>query len=246
AELDVPASRPVDFGVCDDGKSVYQLLTWIDGEDAAEVLPTLNEAEQYALGIKSGEILRKIHSIPAPVTIEPWATRFQRKIDDWVEKYNSNPAVHSDIGAVIIEYLRKNCRILENREQTFIHGDFNTENIIICNGELGLIDFNSYNSPYGDPWWEFYSIAWTNTEPIHYFRGQINGYFSSNPPEEFFAVLAYYCAYCALTAIADTEELNGQSNGVDVANMILRWYDNFNSVVPSWYLQDWSIENDQT
>ncbi|MDR0904730.1 MAG: phosphotransferase, partial [Oscillospiraceae bacterium] len=40
AELDVPASRPVDFGVCDDGKSVYQLLTWIDGEDAAEVLPT--------------------------------------------------------------------------------------------------------------------------------------------------------------------------------------------------------------
>jgi GrpB-like predicted nucleotidyltransferase (UPF0157 family) len=28
AEFDIPASRPVNFGVCDDGTSVYQLLTW--------------------------------------------------------------------------------------------------------------------------------------------------------------------------------------------------------------------------
>lgn len=29
-KLGVPASHPVDFGVCGGGKSVYQLLTWVD------------------------------------------------------------------------------------------------------------------------------------------------------------------------------------------------------------------------
>ena len=76
AELNVPASRPIDFGVCNGGKSVYQLLIWIDGEDAESVLPILTETEQYVLGIRSGEILRKIHSIPAPNTQEDWEVRF--------------------------------------------------------------------------------------------------------------------------------------------------------------------------
>jgi aminoglycoside phosphotransferase (APT) family kinase protein len=58
AEFYVPTSRPVNFGICDDGKSVYQLLMWIDVKDLESALPTLSEAEQYALGIKSGEILQ--------------------------------------------------------------------------------------------------------------------------------------------------------------------------------------------
>jgi hypothetical protein len=57
---------PVDFGKCGDGKSVYQLLTWCDGKDLEAVLPALTEAEQYKLGQKAGQTLRKIHSIPAP------------------------------------------------------------------------------------------------------------------------------------------------------------------------------------
>ena len=64
--LGVPMSQPIDFGTCDNGKSVYSLLTWCDGEDAEAVLPFLTETEQYVLGTKSGEILKHIHSIPAP------------------------------------------------------------------------------------------------------------------------------------------------------------------------------------
>lgn len=66
AALDVPMSKPLDFGTCDNGKSVYSLLTWCDGEDAESVLPKYSEIEQYMLGFESGKILRVIHSIPAP------------------------------------------------------------------------------------------------------------------------------------------------------------------------------------
>jgi len=87
AALGVPMSLPVAFGVCDHGGSVYSLLTWSDGEDAETVLPTLTETEQYVLGLKSGEILRKIHSIPAPESQEEWSSRFNRKTDQKIKKY---------------------------------------------------------------------------------------------------------------------------------------------------------------
>ncbi len=45
AALGVPMSQPVDFGICDNEKSVYSLLTWCDGEDAEAILPCLTETE---------------------------------------------------------------------------------------------------------------------------------------------------------------------------------------------------------
>jgi len=73
AALGVPMSQPIDFGICDNGKSVYSLLTWCDGEDAETILPRLTETEQYVLGIKSGDILRLAHSIPALKEQEEWS-----------------------------------------------------------------------------------------------------------------------------------------------------------------------------
>lgn len=59
SESSIPMSQPIDFGVCDHGKSVYSLFTWCDGEDAAIVLLKMTETEQYELGVKSGKIFVK-------------------------------------------------------------------------------------------------------------------------------------------------------------------------------------------
>ena len=59
AALDIPMCKPIEFGTCDDG--VYSIQSWIDGEDLEDVLPTLTEAEQFKLGLKSGEIARGMH-----------------------------------------------------------------------------------------------------------------------------------------------------------------------------------------
>jgi len=45
------------------------------------VLPLLPEAEQYVLGLKPGEIIRKMHSNSAPSTQEEWSARFNKKTD---------------------------------------------------------------------------------------------------------------------------------------------------------------------
>ena len=73
AALGIPMCRPVEIGECDEG--VYILQTWIDGQDAEDVVPKLSDAEQYALGLEAGRILKKIHSIPAPEGQMDWEQR---------------------------------------------------------------------------------------------------------------------------------------------------------------------------
>ncbi len=84
-KLDIPMCKPVEFGRCESG--VYVLYTWIEGADAEAVLPTLSQMDQYALGLKAGEILKKIHAIPAPDDQEDWVIRFNREVDNKIKKY---------------------------------------------------------------------------------------------------------------------------------------------------------------
>ena len=71
-------------GVRDLKSGVYSIQSWVDGEDLETMLPMLpmlSETEQYVLGLTSGEIARKMHSIPALETQEEWESRFNRKTD---------------------------------------------------------------------------------------------------------------------------------------------------------------------
>ena len=61
AALGVPMCKPIEFGICDDG--VYFIQSWVDGKDLEDILPALSDTEQYLLGFKSGEILRRMHNI---------------------------------------------------------------------------------------------------------------------------------------------------------------------------------------
>ena len=63
AELGIAMSLPIEFGICNEGKNVYMLLTWIEGKDLEEILSDLPQNKQYKLGREAGSILKKIHSI---------------------------------------------------------------------------------------------------------------------------------------------------------------------------------------
>ncbi len=41
AELGIAMSLPIEFGICNEGKNVYMLLTWIEGKDLEEILSDL-------------------------------------------------------------------------------------------------------------------------------------------------------------------------------------------------------------
>lgn len=239
-ELGVLTPQPLGFGLCNSEKSVYSLSGWLDGEDAEKALPLISETEQYVLGLKAGETLRKIHTLPAPEDAEPWSDWFYRKVQGRIDFYNANP-VKSENGDKIVRFLQDNKHLLDNRPQTFNHGDFNKSNLMVMpDGQIGVIDFNAYNKDHGDPWWEFDPTNWGNEPNAYFCTGLINGYFDGSPPGEFFQMHRYYLAYDALAALCDTSVGNqGEpEEGRRHLDNVLRWFDNMQNSIPLWYHKD--------
>lgn len=147
AALGVPMCRPLEFGTCDEG--VYSIQSWIDGDDAEEIMSAQSDTEQYVYGLEAGRILRNIHSIPAPDTQEDWKIRFNRKMDYKIKKYGECPIKYEN-GQAFIDYINENRHLLKDRPQVYQHGDYHIGNMMIDrNGKLHIIDFN--RNDYGDP-----------------------------------------------------------------------------------------------
>lgn len=233
SQLGIPMCKPLELGTCKEG--VYTLHSWIDGKDAEDVIPLLPKKQQYALGVKSGEILRKIHSIKAPANQEDWYTRFNRKVNTKIQKYKECP-LHFEGDDKLMEYIENNRELLKNRPQCFQHGDYHIGNMMTENDELVIIDFDRFD--FGDGWEEFNRIVWCAQASPYFASGQLNGYFGGEPPIKFFKLLAFYIASNTLSSIYWAIPF-GQSD-VDTmmkqANDVLDWYDNMENCIPSWYL----------
>jgi len=236
AALGIPMCRPMEIGECEEG--VYVLQSWIDGEDAEEIIPGFSETEQYRYGLEAGRILKKIHSIPAPATQEAWEPRFNRKMDRKIQLYNECP-IHYEGGQAFIDYINENRHLLKNRPQVFQHGDYHIGNMMIDReGQLQIIDFDRYD--YGDPWEEFNRIVWCAQKAPVFASGMVDGYFNSRVPKEFWTLLALYIASNTLSSIYwaipfGDEEIRTMKNQ---AEEVLAWYDNMQKTIPSWYCGD--------
>jgi serine/threonine-protein kinase len=235
-------SQPLDFGTCDNGNSVYSLLTWCDGEDAEIALKQLSENEQYVIGIQSGELLRKIHTIPAPEDQEEWGNRFNRKTSIKIDKYRACGITFGGDDK-IIGYIEQNRQLLSGRPQCYQHGDYHVGNMILSTDHtLSIIDFN--RPDFGDPWEEFNRIVWSATVSPHFATGQIKGYFGGKPPIEFFRLLAFYISSNMLSSIYwaipfGEGEVNTMKNQ---AKDVLEWFDQMDNPVPTWYLKEYKLQ----
>lgn len=231
-------SIAIDYGVCNGGKSVYSLYSWIDGDDAREKLNNLSKEKQYNLGIISGKYLKEIHGIPAPNHIENWEERFNKKIDRKIDNYKKCGMILENDDK-IINYLEKNRELLKNRPQCFQHGDYHIGNMIITyDNELGIIDFNRFD--YGDPWEEFNRIVWSAEISPEFSSGYINGYFDNNVPDEFFKLMLLYISSNQISTVAWAKSFGEKEIEVAInqTREIIKWYDYYRSYIPNWYMED--------
>lgn len=196
AALGVPMCRPIEIGSCDEG--LYTVQTWVDGKDAEEIIPHLNNSEQYAYGLEAGRILKVIHSIPAPENQPDWEQRFNAKIDCKIEMYN-DCHVKFEGAEDIMAYIESNRFLLSNRRQSYQHGDYHIGNMMIEKNKIVIIDFDRYD--FGDPWEEFNRIVWCAQASPIFASGIINGYFDNEVPLEFWKLLALYISSNMLSSI---------------------------------------------
>ena len=234
AMLDIPMCKPLEFGVSDEG--VYSVQSWIDGVDAEENIRHYTNQEQYAYGFEAGQILQKIHTIPAPDGIEDWESYFNRKADRKIKMYEDCP-IKCENGQAFIDYINANRYLLKGRPKTYQHGDYHIGNMMIgVDKQLHIIDFNRYD--FGDPWEEFNRIVWCAQAAPYFASGMVNGYFNNDIPMEFWKLLALYIASNTLSSVPWAIPFGEKEIQVmlNQAKDVLGWYDNMKNTVPNWYL----------
>ena len=75
----VQCAAPVNMGYLEETQLVYYILSFVEGQEAKEMMTQLTEEEQYAIGVRAGKDLRNMHKYPAPSHIEPWEDRVIKK-----------------------------------------------------------------------------------------------------------------------------------------------------------------------
>lgn len=228
----IPMCKPLKIGICKEG--VYVLQSWIDGVDAEENIHNYVKEQQYDFGFQSGEILRKIHKIPAPKTQIDWKTRFTIKMNTKIKNYEKCH-IKFEGAEYIIDYLNSNHDLLSNRPQCFQHGDYHIGNMMIENNKIVIIDFDRYD--FGDPWEEFNRIVWAAQTSPEFASGMIDGYFDNNVPELFWKLLKLYIGSNTMSSVPWAVDYSEEQTEVmlNQAKDVLEWYDNYKLTVPIWY-----------
>lgn len=233
AKLEIPMCLPVEFGTCPEG--TYAIHTWIDGADAEALIPTLPPETQYTYGLDAGKILKKLHSLPAPEGVTPWAERFNSKIDRKLKMYADCPLKYEN-GQHFIDYIAKNRHLLSDRPQSYQHGDYHIGNMMVDkHGVLTVIDFD--RDDFGDPWEEFNRIVWCAQASPLFASGMVDGYFDGSVPMEFWQLLALYISSNTLSSLPWAIPF-GQAEidtMIHQAEEVLQWYSDMSVCVPAWY-----------
>lgn len=241
-DLDVNTPKAIDFGVCNRGKSVYSIFTWMEGIDLEDTIAGLERDKQYKLGIQAGEILKKIHSINIKTNNYNWEESYKKKIDRKIQAYK-NCEYKFENDKSVVGFIKQNEKLLLDRPIFFQHGDYHLGNMILTpDRKLGIIDFNRASR--GDPYEEYDRFVFTWSKSIDFANGQIHGYFKGNPPKEFFKLVALYTAVNLLGTIPWAVGFGEAEIDVALKNTkkIMEVYDNFKTYIPEWYKENNDIK----
>ena len=235
ASLDFEMTRPIDFGYCDEGKKVFMLLTWVNGNDAQVILPHLPKEKQYKLGVDAGQILKSIHSLKYQHEGIRWEERYLRKIDQVLKLY-SECGMKVENDQQVIDFIHRHKHLVKNRNSVLQHGDFHVGNLIITPDEkIGVVDFNRCDV--GCPYEEFNRMIFSVHTSKAFSVGLIDGYFGGDVKLEFFQLMALYIALNTLGSLYWAIQFGDR----DVKNMqvfikeTMTYYENFTRYIPTWY-----------
>lgn len=233
--IGINMSQPIDFGICNDGKSVYQLLTWCEGEEAKQLLPSLSEQEQYEFGCKAGRMLRKMQLVESCSSSSDWAKIYGTKVKKYIDDYKACGEILNG-NELLFSFLDKHSSCLNNRPMSLLHADFQSDNMVISpEKELYVIDFQGSGSV--DPYYALTGVMVTAEVSPRFSIGQLHSYFDGRVPEDFWELNAFYMAAESIHSFVVAVTLGKEE--IDYSNEMMRtmltWFDDLNKLVPSWY-----------
>lgn len=226
-QLGANTIRAIEIG---DG---YMVTSFIDGDDAEEVIASLSIEEQYAVGRDASRDLRKIHSISS--ASNEWYDYQLAKYERYVKRYNEY-GLKVPHDTQIIRFIEQRLPLMKDRPNVLQHDDFHLSNLIISHHKYaGAIDFGRFD--WGDPVFDFIKLGMFSSEKsIPFAVGLIEGYYNGEPPELFWELYAMYLAMNVFAGIVWGYRPNENSN--NMLRHVTRFIDDhegFTTSIPKWY-----------
>ena len=239
-QLGVKCSDPIALGINEHSNMGYLVLSYIEGEDAADLLPRHSSSVQYRIGQEAGRQLRSIHQIEAPNTMQPWAERKLAKHRRYMDRYKSLEYKLPN-EEKLIAFIDENVHLMQGRPDLLQHDDFHATNLIVKDEQLaGVIDFNRMD--WGDPIHEFLKVGFFSAPvSIPFSIGQIRGYHDDQEPtEQFWQLYSLYVAMSIISSMVwitsvkpeETEQM------LQLCQRVLEDHRYFESMIPSWYMAE--------
>ncbi len=228
-ESNIPTNDLISCGLCSDHLDFFMLYDWLEGEDLSGVISGLSETEQYRLGIQSGKILKRVHSLSLIYNEKP--VKKSSEIEALIRKYENDPVCMEKYPCikVFVDFLKESNHKDQER-YVFLHGDYNINNLIYNKGELSIIDWVYGRA--GEPWEDFTgNIVNAQISPF-FAMGQIDGYFDHKVPDEFWKELSVF------TAAHQLELLDKDLNEELIVNQheyTMKEYCNMSETIPCYY-----------
>ena len=144
AKLPVPKVKK--FVEQNNKRDSWALLEFLEGETLRTALfSEKNKAKRQEMIFNFGALLFQIHTTPCPKELiceQKWIDHMLKQAEYNLKNYKV------DGNEKLLEYIKTNKPNLY--KQTFIHGDFTIDNVLVSNGVItGVIDWGS--GAYGDP-----------------------------------------------------------------------------------------------
>lgn len=231
----IPTNKIVSFGMCNYNKSFYILFDWLQGDSLLHNISKFNNNEQYELGLTTGEMLKKIHSIDCPQLISK-ECRIIDRIDCLIRKYENEASKMYPFLYCFIDFVKQNRNIVV-RNPVFLHGDFSLNNLIIDRTkQLSIIDW-VYGS-FGHPAEDFVRNLVNADVSQNFACGLLDGYFQNIIPESFWFDLKLYTAIHQIELIELSVKLGYQNDLFVQYNheLAYRQYQNMGQLIPYYYL----------
>lgn len=228
SEGGVYVSSPIEVGAFCGDTMVYSIYNFFCGENLARRLPEYPTSHQLSFGIEAGKQLKKLHSILPGEEDSPnkWADMFLvlTRLNEKGIKYEGFEQAS--------EFMKKYHALPENRPVTAVHGSFSANSLFLDKdlnvGVLPLQDF-CWDDPITD------LITLPDGYSMPFVKGVFKGLYEGELPKDFFELLCFYSTLSAISDIDSAENKEDLNIALLRAKKLAKDYDNYQSVVPSWY-----------
>ncbi|MEE4355277.1 MAG: aminoglycoside phosphotransferase family protein [Desulfococcaceae bacterium] len=230
----VNCNKPIDIFTGKEDNKIYNLFSFLPGNDAEKNISKLAESTQFEIGFYAGQDLKTINSLENSTS--SWKKRKLAKHEFYLAHYLKNEYSFENDDK-LIKFIESNCDRIKSAPDRFQHDDFHLGNIIINDSKYsGILDFNRYDR--GDPLHEFVKLEWF-TWPVskEFARGEIKGYFGNEKvSEDICLIISVYIAMSIFSTIVWTLQFHPKTMPFIENRMksILDNYEYFDRIRPEW------------